>query len=316
MKRSIVLLFLLAALLWPRLALAQTCTATATATINFGTVDVLLNAPVDITGTVTVSCTGLANRTVRACLNIGEPNGGTVGGVRIAQSGVNTLNYELYSDAARTVKWSSSKTGGVGVEVLVPINAAGTSTPVVRTIFGRVFAGQQTVPPGTYTAVFSGSFTQIQSRYSTVAQTCSTMTAIINRFPFTVSATVPAKCTVANASLDFGAAMGLMSAVNSSTNLSVACSRLLPFRIQLSTGGHASATPTTRRMSRAANFVTYALYRDAARTQPFGWTLGTDTVSGTGTGLAVSIPVFGQVPAQTTPPPGIYTDRVVITVNY
>jgi hypothetical protein len=38
--------------------------------------------------------------------------------------------------------------------------------------------------------------------------------------------------------------------------------------------------------------------------------------SGTGSGLGQSLTVYGLVPAQTTPAPGIYTDTIVATVTY
>ncbi len=316
MRRLLLSLLLLAGLFWPGLAQAQTCTVTTTSPISFGSVDVLLNAAVDITANVSVQCTGLANNTVRVCLNMGDPNAGTVGGVRRALSGANVLTYQFYSDAARTVKWSSWKTGGAGVEVLVPLNAAGTSTPQVRTIYGRVFAGQQTVRAGTYTANFNGTLTHVRSRYTSTGQLCPAMTQGTLSWPFAMNATVPAKCTVATASLNFGAPTALTANIDASTNLSVACSNALPYQIQLGPGGFATATPTTRRMTKGAEFVTYALYRNAARTQVWGWTLGTNTFSGTGTGLTVSLPVYGRVPTQATPTPGAYTDAVVITVNY
>ena len=310
------LLVLLVGLMLSSPLSAQTCTVTPTATINFGTVDVLLNTAVDITGNVSVNCTGTASRTVRVCLNMGDPNAGTVGGLRIARSGVNNLSYQFYSDAGRTVKWSSWKTGGVGVEVLVVLNAAGNGTAVNRTIYGRVFAGQQTVPPGTYTAAFSGTLTHVRSRYTTTGQLCPAMTTGTLAWAFSMSATVPTKCVVTSATLNFGAPTSLATLIDASTNLGVSCSVSLPFQIALDGGLSAAADPTFRRMTKAAEFVRYGLYRDNARTLPWGATLGSNTYSGTGTGLSVAVPVYGRVPVQATPTPGIYTDTVVITVNY
>ena len=40
------------------------------------------------------------------------------------------------------------------------------------------------------------------------------------------------------------------------------------------------------------------------------------TLGGTGTAATQSIPVYGRVPAQATPPPGTYSDTVVATVTY
>ncbi|MCZ8182986.1 MAG: spore coat protein U domain-containing protein [Beijerinckiaceae bacterium] len=316
MRRQVYGILILFTLALSGAAQAQTCTITRPATINFGTVDVLLNAAVDVTATISVSCTGTANRTVRVCLNVEDPNTGTVGGVRRALSGTNLLTYQFYSDPGRTVKWSSWKSGGAGVEVLVPLNAAGNSTPVAVTMYGRVFAGQQTAPPGTYAANFNGTFTHQRSRYTTTGQLCPAMTQGTLAWAFAMSATVPAKCVVTSATMNFGNPTALTANIDASTNLGVACSTALPYQVQLNGGLSGATNPTLRRMTKGAEFVTYGLYRDAARTQPWGDTLGTNTLSGTGTGNTVAVPVYGRVPVQTTPTPGIYTDTVVVTVNY
>ena len=61
--------------------------------------------------------------------------------------------------------------------------------------------------------------------------------------------------------------------------------------------------------------LTYGLYRDTARTLPWGSTVGTNTTSGTGTGVTQLKPSMGA-PPQTTPAPGTYSDFVVVTVGY
>jgi spore coat protein U-like protein len=69
-------------------------------------------------------------------------------------------------------------------------------------------------------------------------------------------------------------------------------------------------------MIKAAEFVISGLYRDAARSLPFGNTIGTNTLSGVGSDQTQSVPVYGRVPPQTTPTPGTYTDTVVATITY
>ena len=74
--------------------------------------------------------------------------------------------------------------------------------------------------------------------------------------------------------------------------------------------------PTQRKMTKAAEFVLYGLYRDSARSLPFGNTIGTNTLAGTGTGLAQSATVYGRIPPQATPSPGTYNDTIVVTLTY
>ena len=78
-------------------------------------------------------------------------------------------------------------------------------------------------------------------------------------------------------------------------------------------------------MQAAANqFVSYGLYLDAAHAQPWSTTTlaasctgGANTCYlGTGTASNQNVTVYGQVPAQTAPAPGTFTDTVVVTVTY
>lgn len=296
-------------------ASAQSCTATATG-LTFNPVDVLLGSSVDTTGTISVQCTGAKNTTVRVCLSIGYPNGANPGGNRIATSGSDQLAFQLYSDAARTSVWGSFLAGGPsGVSLDVPIRGSGASQTVNQTVYGRVFGGQGTAGFGTFTSLFTGTNAQLATQYALGAD-CTTMTGGSSQFPFAVFAVVPAKCTVSNATLDFGARPVLSANVDASTNLSISCSRTLPYSVALDGGLTGATNPSQRAMTRAGEQVYYGLYRNSARTQPWGATTNVDTYSATGTGLAQSLPVYGRVPPQTTPSPGTYTDTVVVTLTY
>jgi spore coat protein U-like protein len=90
----------------------------------------------------------------------------------------------------------------------------------------------------------------------------------------------------------------------------------LPYTAALDGGQAGAADPTQRKMSKASEQVTYGLYRDAARTLPWGSTAGTNTVSGAGDTTVQNLAVYGRIPAQPTPSPGLYTDTVVVTVSY
>jgi spore coat protein U-like protein len=106
------------------------------------------------------------------------------------------------------------------------------------------------------------------------------------------------------------------SNVDSTSTVTARCNNTLPYTVSLSGGNAAATDPTQRKMAKAAETVTYGLYRDAARLQPWGSTAGTDTVTGTGTGVAQNITIYGRVPPQTTGSPGNYSDTIVATVTY
>ena len=133
-----------------------------------------------------------------------------------------------------------------------------------------------------------------------------------------VKMTIQAECKVQTATdMDFGTKGVLDANTDQTSTISVQCTNSTPYNIGLSAGGGAGATLAARRMTGpGAAVVNYSLYRDAARTQVWGTTVGTDTVAGTGNGAVQPVTVYGRVPAQSTPVIGAYTDVVAITVTY
>ena len=72
-----------------------------------------------------------------------------------------------------------------------------------------------------------------------------------------------------------------------------------------------------RRMARTAaplGYLNYNVFRDAARTLPWGDTGGT-RVDATGTGSVQTYSVFGQLPGGQAVPAGAYVDTVTVTVR-
>jgi len=57
------------------------------------------------------------------------------------------------------------------------------------------------------------------------------------------------------------------------------------------------------------------LYLDEAHTRPWGNAPATDH-EGIGAGSNQTLLVYGPVPAQSTPPPGAYRDRVTAILTY
>jgi spore coat protein U-like protein len=138
---------------------------------------------------------------------------------------------------------------------------------------------------------------------------------------FDVQITIQETCVTTSASgstvLNFGSQTLLNSNVDASVNLSVQCTSGTDFDVTLDNGLN-----TSRRMDSTAgagvgaSFVDYELYTDAGRTSIWPTTAGSAPYPYTGTGAAQTIPVYGRVPAQTTPPAGNYYDTVGITVTY
>jgi spore coat protein U-like protein len=297
-------------------ARAATCSFTVT-NVAFGSVDVTANAAVNTTATVSVTCSSLlALGGFNVCVNLGAGSGGATNAAnRFMLSGANTLTYGLFSDAARTIPWGSSlwSAGGANaVLVSFPGSLVGTQTETA-TVYGQVYSGQQTVMAGSYLSTFSSTNAEIMWPVSN--SSCSGFTGTATA-TFTVTATVPTTCRITTNNLNFGTAGVLTANTDATTTVAPDCTNGTPYNIGLDGGLSGATDPTQRKMKKAAEFVLYGLYRDAARSLPFGNTIGTNTLAGTGTGLAQSVTVYGRIAPQATPSPGTYNDTIVVTLTY
>lgn len=105
--------------------------------LNFGTTG-LIATNIDAQANLTVECTE------GSPFSIGLNDGGSGStAARVLTNGSNTVNYQLYRDAAHTAVWGNTQ----GTDVLDV--AAATGAPETHTIYGRVPAGQN-APVGAY----------------------------------------------------------------------------------------------------------------------------------------------------------------------
>jgi spore coat protein U-like protein len=133
----------------------------------------------------------------------------------------------------------------------------------------------------------------------------------------TVSATVLATCEVTANDLDFGDYDPLASShLDAATTLSVTCTNGTPYNIALDLGIGLGATTAARVMVDGGDTLNYTLYRNSTRTQLWGETIGTDTLSGVGSGNAATIDVFGRVPMLQQAPSGDYEDTITVKVTW
>jgi spore coat protein U-like protein len=116
--------------------------------------------------------------------------------------------------------------------------------------------------------------------------------------------------------MDFGSATFLNSALNATNTISIRCPVGTDYTIGLDGGLSGANDPEARELDSGADTITYGIYRDAARSQPWGATIGSNTVSGTGNGNFQDVTAYGRIPSQGTPSPGAYSDTIVVTVTY
>lgn len=124
---------------------ASTCSITA-GSLAFGTYDTIGGAQLDGTATVTVACTkgAIATITLGQGQNAGAGSTDAVP-VRRMVSGLNFLNYSLFSDATRLVTWGNTALTGKAY-------TAASSASTALTVYGRIPSSQD-VPAGSFTDV-------------------------------------------------------------------------------------------------------------------------------------------------------------------
>jgi spore coat protein U-like protein len=142
---------LLALVLVPAQARAESTCNVSVTPLAFGTYDPTLATPDDSAGTVTVTCT---NRPPPGNVNISylvQLSRGVSGSFAPRQmaSGADRLAYNLYLDAARSLVWGDGS-AGTSVAAMAYKLAGNKSESHAHTIYGRMPA-QQPAAVGNYT---------------------------------------------------------------------------------------------------------------------------------------------------------------------
>jgi len=301
---------------------AQSCNLNSIVPGSYGTISNLLTGTnVDSTSTFRVTCTGSNGSVVRLCIELARgstPSGGA--GERALISGSNFLDHEFYSDASRTTVWGSwgniaapaYSSGGIQYDLSI---VSGGTASVTFTVYGRiVLSTQRTKVPASYT--WTGT-PQIGLRYrNRSGNTCPTSGSSTTGSGFNWTAAVAAQCVVSAQPINFPSSGLLTTTKDATGTVTPECTNSTPYAIALDGGTTGATNPTQRKMSNGSELVTYGIYRDTGRSQPWGSTQGTNTASGTGSGTGQNFTAYGRVPVQTSPSPGNYADTVVTTITY
>jgi len=143
---------------------------------------------------------------------------------------------------------------------------------------------------------------------------------------FPLSAQALSSCSVTTSGVVFGGyTFSNLAPTDAAGSVQVSCSLLglvsllVSYDISLSTG--ASARYASRKMANAGHGLLYNLYTNAGHSTVWGdGTSGTSTVSdGYLLDLLTTVrnyAVYGEMPAGQNVPAGVYSDALVVTVNY
>jgi spore coat protein U-like protein len=267
-----------------------TCTLSASG-VAFGP---FIGSQLLVVGTITIACTGTGNVN-NATVSLSRGNSGTYL-ARQMNNGANRLLYNLYTDLTFTQIW------GDGTEGSSPVTRA--SGPQVSVLQVAAKLPAQTIPP-------SGGYSDtIIATLECSGNGCNTTTT-----SFLVTANVQAACTIAATNLVFGSYS--QAQLDGQSQISLTCTNGTTWNVGLNEGTFPGATVTTRRMTGpGTSSLSYSLFRDATRTLNWGNTVGSDTVSGTGTGSLQTVPVFGRVPPSQPAGPGGYRDTIIGVITF
>lgn len=136
---------------------------------------------------------------------------------------------------------------------------------------------------------------------------------------FQVRIAITAQCDVtagSAADVDFGTVSSTATNVQADGSFSVLCTPGTNYTLALNSGLNSSG-PMARRMLHTtlpATYVDYGLFLDTARTNAWGAT-APNLYSGTGTGSAQTVPVYGLVSSANSAA-GNYSDTVTVTVSF
>lgn len=142
------ILILLLALPFPALAACARCTCTASATgVFFGTYNPFSGSNAEDTGSVRIDCGGGVGTVAYTIeLNRGLYSAGF--SPRRLSSGGNRLNYNLYTNPARTTIWGDGSGGTSVVSDSLSVLKGGSSR--AHTVYGRIPARQTWAVVGRY----------------------------------------------------------------------------------------------------------------------------------------------------------------------
>ena len=132
-----------------------------------------------------------------------------------------------------------------------------------------------------------------------------------------VSLTVASGCTLTTNPLNLGT---YVPGVTSSTTMSLNCTSGVPWSVDIDAGLNQPLANSARRVTNGGatpSFVSYSLFKDAARTVLWGSTSAGTAQTGAGTGAAQVLTVFSSANGTSGALPAtIYTDTVNVIVTF
>lgn len=288
------------------------CWNLSPAHFSFGTVTAGESAT--STNNLDFQCNNYSSTTVyvRMCLSLTSSN----------QLVMNTnpastpLYYNLYSVNDPSVAIGGGNT--TYAENTFAMSAQQNNTSFPMQLIAKIVPGQTRLSAGDYhdyNSSLTAKYAYSQTENS--LPSCSAMTGETISDSITADADIKNGCELISVDpMNFGEKNptgGSQLSGNARSSVVVRCPVNTNYTVTLGMGQHSDGG--SRRMCNGNECVSYGLYQDAGNSVP--WDDRSNSLTQTSTsGDEVSIPVYGNIPAQSWPAAGEYDDTVVVTLNY
>lgn len=270
------------------------------------------------TSTIDYSCTNFAPTpfSFTVCAQIGDPSfPGTVSQPQMTRFNGDTLDFNLYTDPARTTVWVGT------IYIMQPVSIAANGTASGSLTYYGLIASGQNASAGAYSGQFFSTVFGILENGACRANT-NTSTPPFSGQSGTigVSATVGNNCTISASNVNLGAVTPDTTAVSGSTSINVNCPNGTAYFIGLApSNGDPNGAGLLNGTGANADEIPYQL-RSVSGTGPTWGNTATsfnvgNGVAGTGDGSTQSFNAFVSIPSANVTPDD-YSDTVTINVNY
>ena len=312
---TLILAIMMVFLLQYAPASAQVCNFTIS-NINFGNINMGPGGAPPTSGTLSGTCSGKRGATITICPNIGDGTGGsTSGSPRLMKNGTSSIPYDLLQPNGQV--WGSFvwPYGQRPPVLSTTLNNLGTGT-ISQTIQAQISGSIASAPTGLYISNYTTIHTLIDYGYSP-GQSCSVVSKRATQANFSVQAQNTATCNLSATAMNFGTLANLTTAQATTNQIAITCTTGSVYAVALNNGMNGGTGPTNRILVSSTNQkLSYGIFKDAAHVQAWGATSGSNTLTGTGTGVSQNLTAYALLPAQGNPSAGTYSDTVVVTINY
>lgn len=131
----------------------------------------------------------------------------------------------------------------------------------------------------------------------------------------TIAAEVISNCSSLSAgAIDFGFAGAVDTDTDATGTITVTCAVAADYNVELGLGEMPAGAIRRVNDGSTDNKIDYYLYQDSSRT--IDWGAGADANAGVGTGSPQNLTVYGRLDRTINDIKGLYSDLVVITLNF